>query len=261
MERLKWVAGWMIMVFLTACGTVKKDFTQETLPTEQDIPSSDVNTLEEREEVAENVHTEAETFTRMVMLDDKLFADTGEISSMKRCGNMDFIFDTSVEQGEPVSNYQTNFGTGYGGQCGIRANRIEIYIDDAWHVFAYNENNLEGVSLKVTKYTVHSLTMEISNHTDLEVQYGDDYLLEVFDEETQTWLSVPYKDTEVAFHDIAHVVKKGEPDILSVDWTLMYGKLKEGKYRIVKEISDFRGTGDYTTYTLMAEFAISGEET
>lgn len=132
-------------------------------------------------------------------------------------------------------------------------------IDDEWHVFAYNENNLEGVSLKVTECTKYSLTMEISNNTDLQVEYGEEYLLEVFDEEIQTWTSVPYKDTEVAFHDIAYVMTKGKPAVLTVDWTLMYGELEEGRYRIVKEVNDSRETGDYITYTLTDEFEISGK--
>ena len=32
---------------------------------------------------------------------------------------------------------------------------------------------------------------------------------------------------------------------------------EKGKYRIVKEVSDFRETGDYTVYTLTDEFEIS----
>lgn len=263
---LKWIVGCMVMVSLTACGTVKEtgkeDVIKETLATDQKKQPVDAVSLEEAEgkETAEKGTTEAEGFTRMVKVDDRLFTDTGEISSAKRCGNMDFHFDSSVEQGEPVSNFQTNFGTGYGGQYSIRENRIEILIDDKWHVFAYNENNLDGVSLKVTECTKYSLTMEISNNTDLQVEYGEDYLLEVFDEEIQTWTSVPYKDTEVAFHDIAYVMTKGEPAVLSVDWTSMYGELEEGRYRIVKEVNDSRETGDYTTYTLMDEFEISGSE-
>ena len=102
--------------------------------------------------------------------------------------------------------------------------------------------------------------MDISNDTDLKVQYGDAYLLEVFDEDLKTWISVPYISEDIAFHDIAYIVNKGETASQSVDWTSMYGNLDKGRYRIVKEVTDFREVGDYTIYTLTDEFEISGSE-
>lgn len=150
-------------------------------------------------------------FVRMAMVNDKLFVDTGEVSNALRCGNMDFNFDSSVEQGAPTENYQTNFGTGYGGQYSIRENRIEIYFDEEWHIFACNENSLEGVSIEVTENTNHSLTLEVRNDTDLSVQYGDYYTLEIFDEEISTWIPVPYKDSEIAFDDLAYMPEKNKP--------------------------------------------------
>jgi hypothetical protein len=41
-----------------------------------------------------------------------------------------------------------------------------------------------------------------------------------------------------------------------VDWNWIYGSLDAGEYRLVKDISNFRGTGDYDTYYLAAEFTI-----
>ena len=197
-------------------------------------------------------------FVRMAMVNDKLFVDTGESSALvKKCGNMDFNFDSSVEQGTPTENYQTNFGIGYGGQYGMRENRIEIYFDNEWHIFAYNENNLDGVSMEITEHTNHSLTLEVSNNTDLTVQYGDYYTLEMFDEEIDTWVLVPYTDSEIAFHDLAYMPKKNEPVSWSVDWTQMYGELNAGTYRIVKTVDVLHETGGFTSYTLMAEFEIT----
>lgn len=197
-------------------------------------------------------------FVRMAMVNDKLFVDTGESSALvKKCGNMDFNFDSSVEQGTPTENYQTNFGIGYGGQYGMRENRIEIYFDNEWHIFSYNENNLDGVSMEITEYTNHSLTLEVSNNTDLTVQYGDYYTLEMFDEEIDTWVLVPYADSEIGIHDLAYMPKKNEPVSWSVDWTQMYGELNAGTYRIVKTVDVLHETGGFTSYTLMAEFEIT----
>lgn len=200
---------------------------------------------------------ETTRFVRMAMVNDKLFVDTGESSALvKKCGNMDFNFVSSVEQGAPTENYQTNFGTGYGGQYSIRENRIEIYFDEEWHIFACNENSLEGVSMEVTENTNHSLTLEVRNDTDLSVQYGDYYTLEMFDEEISTWIPVPYKDSEIAFDDLAYMPEKNKPVPWSVDWTQMYGELEAGTYRIVKPVDEIHENGELTFYTYMAEFEV-----
>ncbi|MDE6905494.1 MAG: hypothetical protein K2P76_11280 [Lachnospiraceae bacterium] len=39
----------------------------------------------------------------------------------------------------------------------------------------------------------------------------------------------------------------------------LYGMLESGRYRIVKTVTDFRETGDYTDYTYTAEFCIKEE--
>lgn len=259
MKKMKiLMTGCIFILLLAACENVKKDQIVEP----EIIQSENVTEEAEPEEETDVKQNDEkrESLPRMVRLDDKLYVDTSETSSIKRCGNKDFSFHTSVEQGEPVENFQTNFGAGYEGQYSIRENRIEINIDHEWHIFAYNENNLEGVTLNVKTNDSHSITLYISNDTDLKVQYGDAYLLEVFDEDLKTWISVPYISEDIAFHDIAYIVNKGETASQSVDWTSMYGNLDKGKYRIVKEVTDFRETGDYTIYTLTDEFEISGSE-
>ncbi|MGO4890647.1 immunoglobulin-like domain-containing protein, partial [Anaerobacillus sp. MEB173] len=42
----------------------------------------------------------------------------------------------------------------------------------------------------------------------------------------------------------------------TVDWDWLYGSLDTGEYRIVKDILDFRSTGDYDKRHLTAEFTI-----
>ncbi len=200
-----------------------------------------------------------ESFVHMVMLDDKLYKDTGETSCMARCGVMDFSFDSSTEQGEPKENYQTNFGVGYDGQLGTRENRIEILIDDVWHVFAYNENNLPGVTMKVTENTNHSAMITIRSESLLDIQYGEDYCLESYDEEINTWIRVP-AIAEYAYHEIAYSAKKTGDSVLETtwetDWERIYGNLEPGQYRISKTFLEYRAPGDYTEYTLMAEFGV-----
>ena len=41
-----------------------------------------------------------------------------------------------------------------------------------------------------------------------------------------------------------------------VDWSWLYGQLPPGRYRIGKEVMDFRKTGDYDTQDYYAEFEV-----
>lgn len=77
----------------------------------------------------------------MVMINDKLYYDTGKESSVEgRCGNMDGQITSTVDGTEtPTENNQSNFGTGFGYQYGSEENTIEIFMNEKWIVFAYRE--------------------------------------------------------------------------------------------------------------------------
>ncbi len=195
---------------------------------------------------------------RMVMVEDKLYVDTGETNnSSGRCGVMDGKITSSVKANkEPKKNGQSNFGKGYGFQYGFRKGRIEVFIKDSWHIFAYNENNLDGVSMEVVKSTPSRAVLNITNTTDLQIEFGEDYILEKLDKKTGEWSQIPVKAEDYGFDSIAYTVPKNKPVTHKVNWRIFYGKQKPGTYRIVKPFHDFRDTRDYTTYTFMTEFKI-----
>lgn len=68
----------------------------------------------------------------LIMVNDILYYDSGEISTDLRCGMMDGQI-TDVTDGVPDENGQSNFGSGYGYQYGL--NGIDVSIDDEWHIF------------------------------------------------------------------------------------------------------------------------------
>jgi len=84
-----------------------------------------------------NPHTELK---RMVMVDGKLYYDTGEKSTLKlRCGTMDGTITSNVNEKEvPKENNQSNFVGNYGYQFG-KENTIEVNIEDTWCVFKTEE--------------------------------------------------------------------------------------------------------------------------
>ena len=52
------------------------------------------------------------------------------------------------------------------------------------------------------------------------------------------------------------MIQKDSPYETDIDFEWRYGKLEPGRYRIVKIVTDFRETGDYTDYVFTAEFSI-----
>lgn len=74
----------------------------------------------------------------MVMVDGKLYLDTGMESSVEaRCGVMDGKIASSVAGTEkPTKDGESNFGTGYEYQYGPQEGTIEIFMNEKWRVFA-----------------------------------------------------------------------------------------------------------------------------
>ncbi|WP_411829955.1 immunoglobulin-like domain-containing protein [Metasolibacillus meyeri] len=59
-----------------------------------------------------------------------------------------------------------------------------------------------------------------------------------------------------AFIDIGYSLASFSVREWEVDWSWLYGSLNRGEYRLVKEISNFRNTGDYDNYHLAVEFTV-----
>ena len=118
----------------------------------------------------------------------------------------------------------------------------------------YELNTLDGVTMQMEKYTSSGGDVEIRNETDKEIIFGDWYVIQ--SETNGKWKTMPYKVKNVGFHEVAYNAPKDETVIHEVKWDVLYGELPKGRYRIIKDMLDFRGTGDYTEYYLAAEFEI-----
>ena len=118
----------------------------------------------------------------------------------------------------------------------------------------YELNTLDGVTMQLEKYTSSGGDVEIRNETDKEITFGDWY--EIQAEVNGKWFPLPYIIENAAFHQVAYNAPKDETVIHEVEWDVLYGELPKGRYRIIKDMLDFRGTGDYTKYYLVAEFEI-----
>ena len=114
-----------------------------------------------------------------------------------------------------------------------------------------------GVSLSAENITPTGLIIKCTqsggNPTG-ELQTGSWYILEEWTQE-YGWLPVPCY-AEVCWTEEAWLISKNSVTEWEVKWEWLYGTLSEGKYRIGKEITDFRETGDYDEAIYYAEFEI-----
>lgn len=127
-----------------------------------------------------------------------------------------------------------------------------------WEPTTYETvNNLTGVTMTAKEGTVSStgLTAAFINNSDKQLIYGEYFLLEK--KINEKWYQVPVViDGDYGFNDIGYEVASGKEGEWEVNWVWLYGNLDTGEYRIVKDILDFRDTGDFDKYDLAAEFTI-----
>ena len=121
-----------------------------------------------------------------------------------------------------------------------------------------------GIRLRVADVTPTGLTLiceQSGGNPTGELQTGPMFWLERHVD--GEWKNVEQRqfgeDTDVvyAFEDIAYILRKGSSRIWRIKWSNLYGDLPDGKYRIGKRITDFRGTGDYDTRIYYAGFEIA----
>ena len=120
--------------------------------------------------------------------------------------------------------------------------------------------SLDGVTMEVTEYSDTSVTVRITNNTDMNIMCGSNFRLKILDEKTGEWRDMDTVIDVYGFTEEAYIIQKDSPYETVIIFEWLYGKLEPGRYQIVKTVMDFRGTGDYTNYAIAAEFDISMEE-
>ena len=117
-----------------------------------------------------------------------------------------------------------------------------------------------GVTLSVENVTPTSL-MIVCNQSGGEavadLDTGSWYILEQWTQK-DGWKEVQWKPQEydVGWTSEAWIIPKNDSVKWNVEWEWLYGELTSGKYRIGKEITNFKGTGDYEKAVYYAEFEI-----
>ena len=133
------------------------------------------------------------------------------------------------------------------------------YVSDADSISKETNTNDEwGITLTAENVTPTSARIKCTQsggESTGELQTGSRYILETWTQE-YGWTESPCY-AEVYWTEEAWLIPKDRVTEWEVKWERLYGQLSEGKYRIGKEITDFRDTGDYDKAIYYAEFEIA----
>ncbi|MEN8701832.1 immunoglobulin-like domain-containing protein [Bacillus infantis] len=116
-------------------------------------------------------------------------------------------------------------------------------------------DNFNGVTMTAKEGTVTrtGMTVILQNNSDKQSNYGEAYLLEK--KIGGDWYQVPFAEAgDHAFTSIGYDLGPSDVEEWDANWEQFYEELDIGEYRIVKEVLDFRESGDFDVYNLTAEF-------
>ena len=119
--------------------------------------------------------------------------------------------------------------------------------------------NKWGLALEAENVTPSGLTLlchQSGGENIYELNTGSYYVIQR--KENGDWADVEYlpQEVDMAWTAEAWMIQKGSTTTWDVNWEALYGELPSGEYRIGKEITNFRATGDYDSEILCAEFII-----
>ncbi len=124
---------------------------------------------------------------------------------------------------------------------------------------AYSQSDI-GIEMTAENVTSTGLTVVFEQNGGSitgELNTGTPYYLEKYEEEQWNGVAQLPQQHDIAWNSNSYIINENSKTELDVDWEWLYGNLSEGKYRIGKEIMDFRAPGDYDTHTYYAEFEIT----
>ena len=120
-----------------------------------------------------------------------------------------------------------------------------------------------GVTLTIDNITSTSASIVCTQSGGAptgELQTGSWYIIENWTQENG-WKEVEHVlQGDLAWTMEAWGIRKNSKSEWTVNWEWLYGELPPGKYRIGKEITDFRKSGDYDNSIYFADFVIDANE-
>ena len=136
---------------------------------------------------------------------------------------------------------------------------VVVLMDLEWIKFEKRED-VWGLELTATNVSPTGLTLlfnQSGGNPSGDLQTGSLYWLEVLID--NQWIPVEMLPSanDIGWTDEAYIINMNDITEWEVNWEWLYGELPIGRYRIGKEIMDFRNTGGiYDTFNYYADFEI-----
>lgn len=90
-----------------------------------------------------------------------------------------------------------------------------------------------GIAMSIKENTLGNTgaTLILTNQTDIDLTYGDSYIIDYNHKEK--WFEFKPIIQDYEFDTSLSVLKANQTKEIEVDWEWLYGKLSKGKYRII----------------------------
>ncbi len=108
-----------------------------------------------------------------------------------------------------------------------------------------------SLSIKENTLSQSGVTLILKNGSDMDVQYGDSYEIEI--EKDRKWHKI---NVELNFNSPAYTLKSKKSEEIELKWENEYGKLAPGNYRILKSVDIKMEDGTFDTFYVSTEFTI-----
>lgn len=108
------------------------------------------------------------------------------------------------------------------------------------------ENDV-SLSIKENTLTTSSATLILKNNSNIEIQYGNSYEIEI--KHNKKWYKL---DGEMYFTLPLFFLEPNKTVELEVNWEDGYKKLKKGTYRIIKEIKIEKENNTFDSFYVAA---------
>ena len=133
--------------------------------------------------------------------------------------------------------------------------KLYVKYDNGFALFEAEETKkeesteyLDYVTVGIKLWTSDSLELKLTNVSNETISYGESFTMEVLHD--GIWEKLPVLSEDYGFHDISYELGPGEYRFIDIDFAWLYGELREGWFRIIKEIYLQNGT----VYSVPAEF-------
>ena len=158
------------------------------------------------------------------------------------------------DKGEKVESENGVFEVLKDGKMYIYNLYVNYENGSCWYGFRIDSPDEWGLTLSVSDVTATGATVIFSQsggNPSGELTTGSYYRIENKDKELSYIV-----EGDVAWTSEAYMIRKDGTVSMNVNWEWLYGNLEPGTYRLVKQVTDFRGPGDFDEKEYSAEFTI-----